>query len=555
MFCYRTKYEKCNIRTAVYIVTIIGLILSSGAAEAGSRNLTAFVDVRIIPMTRDTIVFNQSVIVADGRIHEIGNVEDVAIPTNAFVIPGEGAYLLPGLADMHTHLFTYDSNPSHLVLYLAHGVTSVRAMSGVQQHLVWRDGIEEGLYQGPSIYTSGPVLSGFYNNSYGLDTVVRLFRIAVALIPFLVGTVIYGMLMIVKRFSHRAPRGHARYGKRLVIVSALLLVVIGVALSHSRLIPFMLAGRFIIYPDYYVSETPSQAVREVRRQMNAGYDLLKVYDFLTEAEYLAAVEEAEELGLYTSGHLPDQIALETLLSSGQDEIAHVDELQSFHWIGYNRGLDVDSTVRNKRFSFDFETIPHTVDLVVKNDINAVSTLVTKETMYRLIENSAAVFASPEYRFVKPEILDRWKKEGRQNNFHQEVGDYRRESMQPFLSELTLALHEAGVIMATGTDVSVEGIVPGHHLIRELELLTEVGLTPFEALEMGTRNAGIIIGLMGKDGDFGVIDVGKRADFVLLGGNPLDDITNLNKLIGVMASGRWYTRSKLDSLVGAYMAGF
>ena len=70
-------------------------------------------------------------------------------------------------------------------------------------------------------------------------------------------------------------------------------------------------------------------------------------------------------------------------------------------------------------------------------------------------------------------------------------------------------------------------------------------SPYEALLTGTRNAAIASG----DGeDWGTIEVGKRADLILLAGNPLDDIGNTQNILGVVKSGRWLNRQKLDKLL-------
>ncbi len=62
------------------------------------------------------------------------------------------------------------------------------------------------------------------------------------------------------------------------------------------------------------------------------------------------------------------------------------------------------------------------------------------------------------------------------------------------------------------------------------------------------NAGMNVERMGKDGNFGTIEVGNRADLVLLENNPLDDVSNTRNRLGVMARGHWYTQGELDRLV-------
>lgn len=527
-----------------------------GVSRAGGD--TVIRDVAVVPMTGDTILERRAVVVRDGRIASIADADSVEIPVGAEVIDGGGAYLIPGLADMHTHLTPFDGDPDHLVLYLAHGVTTVRSMSGTPENLSWRERVKRGGLAGPAVYTSGPVLTGMYGDPYGLRRRVRLFHAGVTALPLLAGLVLYAVAAVSGR-RRRGGRPRAeRHRLRAAAVSAvavLALAVAGLVLSRSRIIPFMTAGRFIIRSDYYVSETPFQAARETARQRAAGYDCLKLYDFLTETEYRAAARRASELDFYITGHAPDQIPLETMIECGQQEIAHVDELQSYHWIGYDPEAGARRSAGKAGYRFDYESIPRTVELLGRNGVNIVSTLVVKETMYRLIEDTPGVLAGPEYRLVRPGVLEAWKTVGRNVTSLKDQGAYRRGEMQPFLAGLTRALFRGGVTMAIGTDASVEGIVPGYHLHRELELLVEAGLTPYEALAAGTRNAGAIAGSMGLAGDFGTVETGKRADLVLVERNPLERIGNTRLIIGVMAAGKWYTREELDGMLSRLIASY
>jgi imidazolonepropionase-like amidohydrolase len=96
----------------------------------------------------------------------VGPADEVLIPQGAQVIDGEGLYLMPGLADMHIHTrqdWTSDDWPvSPLVLYLANGVTTVRDFGpqgeDIDYALRWRDEIEAGTRDGPTIYASGTIL-------------------------------------------------------------------------------------------------------------------------------------------------------------------------------------------------------------------------------------------------------------------------------------------------------------------------------------------------------------------------------------------------------------
>jgi imidazolonepropionase-like amidohydrolase len=111
------------------------------------------------------------------------------------------------------------------------------------------------------------------------------------------------------------------------------------------------------------------------------------------------------------------------------------------------------------------------------------------------------------------------------------------------------LHAAGVELLLGTDaIGGIGIVPGFSIHDELRILVENGFTPYEALLTGTVNAARVVERMIGEGNFGTIEIGNRADLILVSGNPLNDITTIREPLGVMAAGRWYSAEQLSQLI-------
>jgi hypothetical protein len=98
----------------------------------------------------------QTVIVTNGRVAALGAVGSIEIPAGAIRVDGRGKFLMPGLADMHVHVFAAEEMP----LYLARGITTVRNMWGWNLHLELRDRIARGLSVGPRLYTAGPIVDG-----------------------------------------------------------------------------------------------------------------------------------------------------------------------------------------------------------------------------------------------------------------------------------------------------------------------------------------------------------------------------------------------------------
>ena len=122
----------------------------------------------------------------------------------------------------------------------------------------------------------------------------------------------------------------------------------------------------------------------------------------------------------------------------------------------------------------------------------------------------------------------------------------------FMKKVAGALHRAGVPLMAGTDAMGGPLVaPGSSLHRELELLTESGLSPYEAMRAATV---VPATFLGKEKEFGTIATGKRADLLLIDGNPLEDVTRLKRPNGVMTRGRWFTREQLQQMLTALAQG-
>ena len=111
--------------------------------------------------------------------------------------------------------------------------------------------------------------------------------------------------------------------------------------------------------------------------------------------------------------------------------------------------------------------------------------------------------------------------------------------------MLIALDDAGVQIMSGTDAAVPMMVPGFSLHDELETMVNAGLSPYNVLRTSTYNPALYLNQLEI---FGTIEEAKRADLVLLEGNPLDDIINTKQITGTMVRGRWYSRADLDIML-------
>src|SRR5262245_60105983 len=135
---------------------------SRGAFAHGAL---VFKDVSVIPMTSETVLRGRTVLVRDGRIVAIDEGVGKEIPSDARQIDGRGKYLIPGLADMHVHLFCDEGAPmsgavDELGVMIANGVTTIRLMIGTPHHLLLRREIERGGMLGPQLWVASPQFTG-----------------------------------------------------------------------------------------------------------------------------------------------------------------------------------------------------------------------------------------------------------------------------------------------------------------------------------------------------------------------------------------------------------
>src|SRR6266566_1744755 len=122
-----------------------------------------------------------------------------------------------------------------------------------------------------------------------------------------------------------------------------------------------------------------------------------------------------------------------------------------------------------------------------------------------------------------------------------VADLQERRFAKFVA-IVGGLHRAGVPIVAGTDQSV----PGHSLHRELELYVQAGFTPLEAIQAATT---VPARVMGLDKELGTIETGKRADLILIDGDPLQEIHNTRNVEYVITNGTLYHTAELWHSVG------
>ena len=296
--------------------------------------------------------------------------------------------------------------------------------------------------------------------------------------------------------------------------------------------------------------SPADAARIVREQARDGYDFVKVHPGPTRAEYDAAVAAAAASGIELAGHVPAAVGVMRAIEARQATIDHLD--------GYVEALVPDGRGPGGFFGLD---VADAVDRgripgIVAATLNAGVWNVPTQT---LIEHVPApsptvdeLLARPELDYVSRQTREQWA-----NAKRQIIGAYgydadRARALVAVRRELIEALHDAGAGLLLGSDAPQIFNVPGFSLHRELEAMVAAGLTPYEALRLGTANPAVFFGM---SGEFGTIREGLHADFILAASNPLEDVAALARPEGVMVRGRWLDRAELDRGLEAIAARY
>lgn len=283
-----------------------------------------------------------------------------------------------------------------------------------------------------------------------------------------------------------------------------------------------------------VVHSPDEARRAVERQARAGYDFVKIHGELSAEAYAAVTATAEEMGIAVVGHAPRNLPFSAVLKHAQAGIVHAEELI---YTGL-QSLDPDqamglATQMARAGTWLTPTL---------------STFANITTQWASPEGLATKLAEPDVRYLPPSLRHTWERSevytGRPARERARI-----EQMYAFHGPLIRAMDAAGVRLLTGTDTPLPGMVPGTSLHDELAALEAIGVPTEHVLSAATANAGQFIrDNVDPTETFGTIVVGARADIILVGSDPLDDLSTLRRPLGVMARGRWYERAELDRML-------
>ncbi len=285
------------------------------------------------------------------------------------------------------------------------------------------------------------------------------------------------------------------------------------------------------------------AAKAAIQQKDAGYDLLKIHPGVGREAFDTLAATARRIGLPFAGHVPEEVGIARALEARYATIEHLD--------GYLEGMlreGAPVTAGQSAFfgmnlgeHLDESKLAGLVEATRRAGVWNVPTQVLMENL-TVAGTSQELALRPEMRYVPPENLAQWAevKDGMLAETNSTPESARR--MIDMRRRLIKALQVAGAGLLLGSDAPQIYNVPGFSTHRELESLVASGLTPFQALETGTRN---VAAYFGTQQETGTIAKGKRADLILLDADPLADIRNTTRRSGVMVRGRWLPRAEIE----------
>ena len=289
--------------------------------------------------------------------------------------------------------------------------------------------------------------------------------------------------------------------------------------------------------------TPEEASQRAREYKVDGYDLIKTHEGMSLDAFNALAETASEVDIPFGGHVSDYVGLRHALASGQMSIDHLDNYVEALAPSDDRA-DEDRGLRGVGAlleSVDESRIPELVRATVESGTWVVPTMVLWETAFFNERGSADVLSErPEVRYMPPEVVDRWREAVDTRLASTDIETNRR--VAALRRNILAALHEGGANIALGTDSPQIFSVPGFAMYHEMALYAEVGMTPYEVLEIGTRRPAEYFDAADQ---FGTVAVGSRADLILLEANPADDIGSVRNRVGVMVNGRWIPADEIE----------
>ena len=443
-------------------------------------------NVGIIDVESGTVWESRDVVLRDGRIASVGPTDPSRPNESLITIDGTGKYLMPGLWDMHTHSLQIAPQYMH-PLFIANGVTGVRDMSGCMS-------------EQDSFFSCIEDRNGW----------------------------------------NEAIRERRGLSPRYILQSSF-------QINGGNEVP---DG----FPEFFKARNAEEVHRLVTFYRAAGADFLKTYTELSPGVYRALADEARKQGLVLAGHRPLGVSLEDAIAAGQRSVEHPRLFleECYARAPVFRALPDPYAAYNAEMRWRF--IDEHDGKRCSNLIDSMADSDTWWTPTLQVLRMSALAGDKTFRsdsrlryipFLFKEFM--W------------MPDADRAARQPadasgrelYTTHYQMALghvgqaHSAGVKFLAGTDAGDTYVFPGFSIHDELVELVSAGLSPADAIRIGTLGAAVFAGM---EDDFGSITIGKTGDLILLDANPLENVRHTQQIAGLFFNGQFFDRSALDGLL-------
>jgi imidazolonepropionase-like amidohydrolase len=308
-------------------------------------------------------------------------------------------------------------------------------------------------------------------------------------------------------------------------------------------------------PEQYPVHNAAEARAAVDELKKRGANFIKIISMPSRDAFFAVADESKKQNIPFVGHLPFEIGAIEASDAGMRSIEHF--LYSAFALSFSsKEAELRPRLVQAEKNGDstaWEQIAHEADATYSPEKAAalIETLKKNGTWVTPTLASLDITAHPEnwktdeplLAFVPPVLAKEWRDsiDGTQRKQH--AAWLGRQAANDW--KLTGELHHAGVPLLVGSDSLDPFVIPGDSFHHELAEFVRAGFTPMEALQAATRGAAQFLG---RDKEFGTVEISHSADLVLLSANPVEDIANTRKVWAVIRNGSYYDRNALDRLL-------
>jgi imidazolonepropionase-like amidohydrolase len=283
---------------------------------------------------------------------------------------------------------------------------------------------------------------------------------------------------------------------------------------------------------HILTRTPEEGRAGVDSLVKLGVDFVKVHGQLTRATYFAIARRARERGIPFAGHVSQLVGSADASDSGQHSIEHMLAIPMPCTPAESIALRPRFTVQSAIGRCSSQDLAPLYARFVRNDTWITPTFAAA---FEVASWPNRTVPGDSLAHYLPASLRRFVEQIFPMPDSVPVGadSVGRAMFSKRLAQVA-TMHRAGVHILTGTDAPLRNSPPGFGLHEEMSLLVQGGMSPFDVIRAATIEPARYLGMLESTG---TIAPGKRADLVLLAGNPLLDIRQTRRIVAVVADGR------------------